>query len=107
MLRISAEGELEGLDIHEHGAPAYHPEPSYDGYSPIPAGVGTRRHAPGVPAGVEHQERTSYIAPCSQGHVVTRGPDFGPGLSSCLPAPPPEFVSKAVRERVSLVNSLS
>ena len=31
MLRISEEGELEGLDIHEHGAPAYHPEPSYDG----------------------------------------------------------------------------
>jgi Amt family ammonium transporter len=36
MLRISAEGEIEGLDIHEHGAPAYHPEPSYQGYSPIP-----------------------------------------------------------------------
>ena len=25
-LRISAEGELEGLDIHEHGTPAYHME---------------------------------------------------------------------------------
>ena len=36
MLRISEEGELEGLDIHEHGAPAYHPEPAYQGYSPIP-----------------------------------------------------------------------
>jgi hypothetical protein len=22
-LRITAEGELEGLDLHEHGAPAY------------------------------------------------------------------------------------
>ena len=26
MLRVSEEGELEGIDIHEHGAPAYHPE---------------------------------------------------------------------------------
>ena len=25
-LRVSEEGELEGLDIHEHGAPAYDPE---------------------------------------------------------------------------------
>jgi Amt family ammonium transporter len=25
-LRVSEAGELEGLDIHEHGAPAYHPE---------------------------------------------------------------------------------
>ena len=32
------EGELEGLDIHEHGAPAYHPEFAYMGYSPIPSG---------------------------------------------------------------------
>ena len=30
-LRISEEGEREGLDIHEHGAPAYHPEPAYTG----------------------------------------------------------------------------
>jgi Amt family ammonium transporter len=37
-LRISEEGEIEGLDIHEHGAPAYHNEPAYEGYSPIPAG---------------------------------------------------------------------
>jgi hypothetical protein len=36
-LRISEEGEIEGLDIHEHGAPAYHPEPAYEGYSPIPS----------------------------------------------------------------------
>lgn len=51
MLRISEEGELEGLDIHEHGAPAYHPEPSYEGYSPLPpSNVGA--NAPGVPAGV-------------------------------------------------------
>jgi len=36
-LRISEAGEIEGLDIHEHGAPAYHPEPGYAGYSPVPS----------------------------------------------------------------------
>ncbi len=25
-LRISEAGEIEGIDVHEHGAPAYHPE---------------------------------------------------------------------------------
>ncbi len=33
-LRVSEEGELEGLDRHEHGAPAYHPEPAYMGIAP-------------------------------------------------------------------------
>jgi Amt family ammonium transporter len=43
-LRISEEGELEGIDIHEHGAPAYHPEYGFMGTAmgsapstPIPA----------------------------------------------------------------------
>jgi len=30
-LRISPEGEVEGIDIHEHGAPAYHDEAAYTG----------------------------------------------------------------------------
>ena len=30
-LRVSEEGELEGIDIHEHGSPAYHPEAAYTG----------------------------------------------------------------------------
>ena len=30
-LRVSEEGEREGIDIHEHGAPAYHPEAAYMG----------------------------------------------------------------------------
>ena len=30
-LRVSEDGELEGIDIHEHGAPAYHPESAYMG----------------------------------------------------------------------------
>src|SRR3954447_6209173 len=51
-LRVSPEGELEGLDIHEHGAPAYHPEPAYEGYSPLPPGKVGATSAPGVPAEV-------------------------------------------------------
>ena len=53
-LRVSPEGEIEGLDIHEHGAPSYHPEFAYMGYSQLPPGkpasgaYGTS--APGVPA---------------------------------------------------------
>ncbi len=46
VLRIAPEHELDGLDIVEHGAPAYHPEYAYMGYSPIPAGKGA---SPGVP----------------------------------------------------------
>jgi Amt family ammonium transporter len=38
VLRISAEDELDGIDIVEHGAPAYHNEPAYEGYSAIPSG---------------------------------------------------------------------
>jgi Amt family ammonium transporter len=48
MLRVSEQVEIEGLDIHEHGAPAYHPEPAYEGYSPLPAGKSAT--APGAPA---------------------------------------------------------
>ena len=33
-LRISEAGELEGIDIHEHGAPAYHPEQAFTGIPP-------------------------------------------------------------------------
>jgi ammonium transporter, Amt family len=39
-LRISREGELEGLDLHEHGMVAY-PEYVIHGYDPTPASVGT------------------------------------------------------------------
>jgi ammonium transporter, Amt family len=31
LLRVSEAGELEGIDIHEHGAPAYHPEAAFMG----------------------------------------------------------------------------
>jgi Amt family ammonium transporter len=46
VLRISADHELEGLDIVEHGAPAYHPEFAYMGYSAIPSGKGGGVTAP-------------------------------------------------------------
>ena len=42
VLRVSEEVELGGLDLHEHGAPAYHPEFAYMGYSPIPSGKSNR-----------------------------------------------------------------
>lgn len=42
VLRVSEEVEIGGIDIHEHGAPVYHPEPAYDGFSPIPSGAGMR-----------------------------------------------------------------
>jgi ammonium transporter, Amt family len=37
--RISREGELEGLDIHEHGTPAYHMEFGYGMSYTTPAGL--------------------------------------------------------------------
>ncbi|HET9729043.1 MAG TPA: ammonium transporter, partial [Acidimicrobiia bacterium] len=50
VLRISEEMEIAGIDIHEHGAPAYHPETAYMGYSAIPAGKSVTVRAP-RPAG--------------------------------------------------------
>jgi Amt family ammonium transporter len=49
VLRISEAGELEGIDIHDHGAPAYHPEYAYMGYSPIPSNL--EGVAPGLSVG--------------------------------------------------------
>ena len=45
-LRVSAHGELEGLDVHEHGMVAY-PEYVIHGYEPTPHGVmrGAEMHA--------------------------------------------------------------
>ena len=48
LLRISEAEELEGIDIAEHGAPAYHPEYAYMGYSPIPSNM--EGVAPGITA---------------------------------------------------------
>jgi Amt family ammonium transporter len=41
VLRISEEVEIGGIDIHEHGAPAFHPEFAYMGHSAIPSGSGS------------------------------------------------------------------
>jgi ammonium transporter, Amt family len=38
VLRVTEDVELGGIDIHEHGAPAYHPEFAYMGHSAIPSG---------------------------------------------------------------------
>jgi len=35
------EVEIGGIDIHEHGAPAFHPEFAYMGHSAIPSGSGS------------------------------------------------------------------
>jgi Amt family ammonium transporter len=48
VLRLPEAAELEGLDIAEHGAPAYHPEYAYMGYSPIPSNL--EGVAPGLTA---------------------------------------------------------
>ena len=61
MLRISEEGELEGIDIHDHGAPAYHPEYAYMGYSPIPS----------VMEGVAPGISSTSTAPPSDIHLPT------------------------------------
>src|SRR5262245_36264663 len=54
VLRISPEHEIEGLDKVEHGAPAYHPEYAYMGYSPLP---------PGKSAGISIPREASAAAP--------------------------------------------
>jgi Amt family ammonium transporter len=38
-LRVSEEGEIEGIDIHEHGAPAYHPEAAFTGIGGSPVSM--------------------------------------------------------------------
>ena len=43
VLRVSEEVELGGIDIHEHGAPAYHPEFAFMGHSAIPSGTAAER----------------------------------------------------------------
>jgi Amt family ammonium transporter len=54
VLRVTPEVELGGIDIHEHGAPAYHPEFAYMGYSAIPSG----RSTAGVKVPTEAQSPT-------------------------------------------------
>ncbi len=61
VLRISEEGEIEGIDIHDHGAPAYHPEYAYMGYSPIPS----------VMEGVAPGLSSTSTAPPSDIHLPT------------------------------------
>jgi hypothetical protein len=45
-LRVSQDGELEGLDIHEHGTPAYHMEFGQGMTYSTPAGLPGPTQAP-------------------------------------------------------------
>jgi hypothetical protein len=47
-LRISREGEIEGLDLHEHGMVAY-PEYVIHGYDPTPHSTGGTQGMTSVP----------------------------------------------------------
>ena len=69
VLRISEAEELEGLDIAEHGAPAYHPESAYKGYSPIPAALER----------LGHQHRPAVRHPPARGRLAVLGQDVGDG----------------------------
>jgi ammonium transporter, Amt family len=55
-LRVSRDGELEGLDIHEHGTPAYHVEFGYGMTYSTPAGLPGAGAPKGVP-GSSQQEK--------------------------------------------------
>jgi ammonium transporter, Amt family len=48
-LRISEAGELEGIDIHEHGSPAYHPEFAFMGQASYSTGPTPAVPSPMVP----------------------------------------------------------
>jgi Amt family ammonium transporter len=56
-LRLSEEGELEGIDIHEHGTPAYHVEFGQGMTYTTPAGL-SRSSLPPM-AAPEHSETTN------------------------------------------------
>jgi Amt family ammonium transporter len=49
MLRIAEDEERQGIDIAEHGSPAYHPEYAYMGYSTIGIELAERTTGAGAP----------------------------------------------------------
>jgi Amt family ammonium transporter len=68
-LRVSKDGELEGLDIHEHGSPAYHTEFGQGMTYSSPAGLSSfgsmdaRTQVRGEPAGPSEEAESSEDAP--------------------------------------------
>ncbi|HEV8116451.1 MAG TPA: hypothetical protein VGP53_09450, partial [Acidimicrobiales bacterium] len=59
-LRVSPEGEVEGIDVHEHGAPAYHLEIGAGMLHPTPVSSSLirRKKAPEKPKAPEPKEQT-------------------------------------------------
>jgi len=56
VLRVSGEGELEGLDLHEHGIPAYPEYALHSGAAPQGAtGFASRAYDPAPHAGMMRQ----------------------------------------------------
>jgi ammonium transporter, Amt family len=58
-LRLSNEGELEGLDIHEHGTPAYHMEFGYGMSYTTPAGL---KNGPGSDVGSTREAESEPVS---------------------------------------------
>ena len=93
---LAKQGELEGLDIHEHGAPAYHPEFAYMGHSAIPSNM--EGVAPGLattlcllghpPADVRLATRHQSPPPPGGCAVRSRAPR-GSGSRACAVDSPP------------------
>jgi hypothetical protein len=55
-LRVEKDGELEGLDIFEHGTPAYHIEFGYGSSYTTPTGVSVLGGGLGKPASIAVHE---------------------------------------------------
>ena len=78
-LRLSQEGELEGLDIHEHGTPAYHMEFGYGMSYTTPAGLNGR----GLDLGTARRPSPNRSRPSG---LQTRWPARGNGAPGSAPA---------------------
>jgi len=98
-LRVSRDGELEGLDIHEHGTPAYHMEfgqgMSYTapaGLPPqlrTPVGVGAASPPPAPPSSASPSGYSSGPPGASTAFSSDESPPGGPTSFSSDETPVP------------------
>jgi len=59
-LRVSAEGEMEGLDLHEHGTHAYHMEFGQgSSFSSFPSGLSSGSNGEAEPVPSENEPASS------------------------------------------------